>query len=87
MGFKIEIKRSGSLDPDKLIERMMALAQEKSLDNARERLAGVSCPEHGTIPEPQLEPQSDGFQIRVGNVCCLAFWEAVQAKLIGEAAE
>ena len=87
MGFKVEIKRSGSLDPDKLIERMTALAQGKVLDNAKKRLVGISCPEHGTIPEPQLEPQSNGFQIRVGNICCPAFGEVVRAKLIGEAAE
>ncbi|MDO7849015.1 hypothetical protein Q5H92_21805 [Hymenobacter sp. M29] len=83
MSFKISIQKSGSLDPDKLVARMTALAQEKALGIARERLAGVSCAEHSTVPEPRIEPQADGFQIRVENICCPAFKEVVESELRG----
>lgn len=81
---KITINTTGRLNIDDLIEKGLALAKEKALAEANTKLSGTTCPEHGTIAEPYLVSEENGFNITVANICCPAFRELVVSKLRGQ---
>ncbi|QJX48715.1 hypothetical protein HMJ29_18035 [Hymenobacter taeanensis] len=55
--------------------------EEQLLTGLYQKLQGISCPEHGTLPQLQLIPEPGGYSVDLVNDCCPAFTDMCSAKI------
>ncbi|GAA4393521.1 hypothetical protein [Hymenobacter koreensis] len=78
---KVTIKRTGSINPTDLAQKMMRQLEDSLTQDYRRKLAGVRCPAHGTQPHLELQPRPGGYNLKLLNECCPAFADLCEQKI------
>ncbi|SNR81453.1 dimerization/docking domain-containing protein [Hymenobacter mucosus] len=73
--------QQGGINVDAVKQLLLNNREDHVMAYLQEKLQGVCCPVHGSIPEIKLIPEPGGYSVDLLNDCCPAFTALCAAKV------
>jgi len=73
--------QQGGLNADAIRQLIIKDKEDQFMAYFKEKLQGVQCPVHGSLPELELIPEPGGYSVDLLNDCCPAFTALCAAKI------